>query len=49
MPTIERARIVQKHMGGSIYYDPAHGCYRVIQINSRSLMFNHYKLIEGSY
>jgi len=37
MPTIERARKIKQHMGGSIYWDIAHQCYRVISIHSTSL------------
>lgn len=37
MPTFERAERVQRYMGGDIYYDKRHRCYRVMQCDSPSL------------
>ena len=37
MPTLERARVIQKHMGGSIYWDEDYECFRVMQSNSPAL------------
>lgn len=31
MPTIERARVIQAHMGGHIYWDHVYQCYRVMK------------------
>lgn len=44
MPTFERAQHIQKMMGGSIYWDFYHCCYRVMQDDSPSLRrHNHYR------
>jgi hypothetical protein len=48
MPTIERARVIQSHMGGSIYFDPFYSCYRVLKCGSSSLnkYYDEYVLVE---
>lgn len=46
MPTLDRARNIQKHMGGDIYFDPTYQCYRVMEYNSPSLQRYSYILVE---
>jgi hypothetical protein len=47
MPTLARAKIVQQHMGGDIYWDLTYECYRVMSQFSPSLQKWPYRLIEG--
>ncbi len=42
MPTIERAKHIQKMMGGDIYYDREYHCFRVMKCDSPSLWDDHY-------
>lgn len=37
MSSIERAEVIQKHMGGDIYFDLVYHCFRVMQSDSPSL------------
>ena len=49
MNSIERARVIQHHMGGEIYWDTAYRCYRVLNAHSQSLYRYHDTLdkVEG--
>lgn len=42
MKTLARARHIQSHMGGDIYFDTHHWCYRVMNSDSPSLHSYHY-------
>lgn len=46
MPTIQRALVIRKHMGGSIYWDSTHHCYRVCQWNSPSIRRPDHHLLK---
>ncbi len=48
MPTLARARHIQRHMGGSIYWDKVYFCYRVMRCGSPSLYrwYEHYEKVE---
>lgn len=44
MSTVQRAKHIQKHMGGEIYYDRHYQCFRVMKSDSLALVRfpNHY-------
>jgi len=37
MPSFQRAIVIQKHMGGEIYWDTRYNCFRVMRSGSLSL------------